>query len=369
MRPLPAVPWFIPPITLHLWITVLTTSAHQGLCLACSLLCGLVHCRHFQPTPTLLLLLPSLQWVPPLLQPSNPGLSRASSQGGYPSRCHGEGLEDGGPVWHLSAPGSQPWVRPWLAISPPPPLPPPTTWLPQRSLWAWSQGQGQWEVNWAQLCFANRDFAPWPVTGDLLGPLSPAGEEARNAGGVSGQWAVSWSCLCGGQKTTGLCWKQASPNGVHSFPKACQESWILLEGDEDRLGRSLLASPRQGWRLGLLFLWPCKSSQHPQAPGQDSAPSPSCTNITFSHNLGALCVFSSAWDCFFPVYLIDMCEDQLCQEKNNVLWKQEEGGWKCKMSLYICTSLSPLPHSRGPTFPLPETNQPLYGCTAATQGP
>ena len=39
---------------------------------------------------------PFLQWVPPLLQPSNPGLSRASSHGAYPSRCHGEGLE--GPI-------------------------------------------------------------------------------------------------------------------------------------------------------------------------------------------------------------------------------------------------------------------------------
>ena len=73
----------------------------EGLCTPGSVPCVLTALRSgallpLPANPPPPLLLPSLQWVPPLLQPSNPGLSRASSHGAYPSRCHGEGLE--GPI-------------------------------------------------------------------------------------------------------------------------------------------------------------------------------------------------------------------------------------------------------------------------------
>ena len=78
--------WFIPPVTLHLRITVLRTYCTPG-----SVPRALTALRPgaLPPSaaPTLLLLLPSLQGVPPLLQPSNPGLSGASSHGACPSRC------------------------------------------------------------------------------------------------------------------------------------------------------------------------------------------------------------------------------------------------------------------------------------------
>lgn len=75
-------------------------------------------------------------------------------------------------------------------------------------------------MNGAQLCFANRDFAPRPVTGDLLGLLSPAwggGQECRQ-----GEWTIGCKLKLPlwGTENNRAKLKAGKPSRVYSFPKA-----------------------------------------------------------------------------------------------------------------------------------------------------